>query len=79
MQLLDFVFCYFAMAYLLIATRAYCGMDKDDNAAYCTHFNAAAMLLVCMLAVVYLRTRCVAERSDFASTFPGMIVSTGSF
>lgn len=74
MEILDVAFCLLAVAYVLVAARAYWGMEEDDTATHRTHFSAAAMLLIGMLAIVYLRAHggLCSGSLDFASTFPGM-------
>lgn len=73
MELLDIAFCLLALAYILVAGRAYWGMEEDDSTAHRVHFSAAALLLVGMLSIVYLRAHGGLCRGlDFASTFPGM-------
>jgi hypothetical protein len=78
MELLDVAFCLLAVAYLLVAARAYWGMEEDDTTTHHTHFSSAAMLLIGMLAIVYLRAHGGRPCMDFASTFPGMTLRNKS-
>jgi hypothetical protein len=80
MELLDVTFCLLAIAYLLVAARAYWGMEDDNTATHHTHFSSAAMLLIGMLAIVYLRAHggLCSGSLDFASTFPGMTLRNKS-
>lgn len=78
MEGFDLIFYLLVLVYILVASRAYCGMENDSSEMHKIHFLAAIVLLGGMLSMLYLRLHgkvCVPSQTniaDIAHMFPGM-------